>query len=44
VHAADSTVLANFDNTSFTDGGVTRFSRRDGKFIVNTEVRAEPTE
>ena len=37
-HAADSTVLANFDNTTFNDGRVTtRFSRRDGKFIVNTE-------
>ena len=37
-HAADSTVLANFDNNSFNDGRVTtRFSRRDGKFIVNTE-------
>ena len=37
-HATDSTVLANFDNTSFNDGRVTtRFSRRDGKFIVNTE-------
>jgi hypothetical protein len=37
-HAADSTVLANFDNTSFNDGRVTtRFSRREGKFIVNTE-------
>ncbi len=37
-HAADSTVLANFDNTSFNDGRVTtRFSRRDGKFMVSTE-------
>jgi predicted CXXCH cytochrome family protein len=37
-HAADSTVLASFDNTSFNDGRVTtHFSRRDGKFIVNTE-------
>ena len=37
-HAADSTVLGNFDNTSFNDGRVTtRFSRRDGKFMVNTE-------
>ena len=30
--------LGNFNNTSFNDGRVTtRFSRRDGKFIVNTE-------
>ena len=37
-HAADSSVLGNFNNTSFNDGRVTtRFSRRDGKFIVNTE-------
>jgi tetratricopeptide (TPR) repeat protein len=37
-HAADSTVLANFDNATFNDGRVTtRFSRRDGRFIVNTE-------
>ena len=37
-HASDSTVLANFDNSSFNDGRVTtRFSRREGKFIVNTE-------
>ena len=37
-HAADSTVVGNFDNTSFNDGRVTtRFSRRDGRFIVNTE-------
>lgn len=37
-HAADSTVLGDFNNARFTDGGVTtRFSRRDGQFVVNTE-------
>jgi hypothetical protein len=37
-HAADSTVLGNFDNASFNDGRVTtRFSRRDGRFVVKTE-------
>ncbi len=37
-HAADSTVLGDFDDTMFDDGrSITRFSRREGRFIVNTE-------
>ncbi|MEX0612532.1 MAG: cytochrome c3 family protein, partial [Pirellulales bacterium] len=36
--ATDETVLADFNDTSFTYHGVTtRFFRRDGKFVVNTE-------
>ena len=36
--AIDESVLADFDDTSFTHQGVTtRFFRRDGKFMVNTE-------
>lgn len=37
-HASDSSVLANFNNSSFTSDGVTyRFFRRDGKFYINTQ-------
>jgi tetratricopeptide (TPR) repeat protein len=36
--AHDTTVLGNFDNVSLTADGVTsRFFKRDGKFIINTE-------
>ncbi|MEX0642888.1 MAG: HEAT repeat domain-containing protein [Pirellulales bacterium] len=36
--ATDATVLADFNDTSFTRHGVTtRFFRRDGKFMVNAE-------
>ena len=36
--ATDQTILADFNDTSFTRNGVTtRFFRRDGKFMVNTE-------
>ena len=36
--ATDETVLANFDNTTFTYAGVTSsFSRRDGKYVVRTD-------
>ena len=36
--ATEKSVLADFDNTSFTYHGVTtRFFRRDGKFLVNAE-------
>jgi predicted CXXCH cytochrome family protein len=36
--ASDTSVLADFNDTSFTYQGVTtRFFRRDGKFMVNTE-------
>jgi predicted CXXCH cytochrome family protein len=36
--ASDASVLADFNDTSFTYHGVTtRFFRRDGKFMVNTE-------
>src|SRR4051794_1231373 len=36
--ATDKTVVADFNNTSFEYHGVlTRFFRRDGKFMVNTE-------
>jgi len=36
--ASDSTVLGDFDNTTFTHNGSTsRFFRRDGKFFVYTE-------
>jgi hypothetical protein len=36
--ATDSTVLGNFNNVTFTQGGITsRFFRKDGKFLVNTE-------
>jgi len=36
--AADSTVLGDFDDAVFRHGGVeTRFSRRDGKYLVATE-------
>lgn len=35
--ASDESVLADFDGTSFTHGGVTsRFDRRDGRFFVTT--------
>jgi cytochrome c553 len=34
----DSTVLGNFDNSSFTADGVTsRFFKKDGKFFINTQ-------
>ena len=34
----DSTVLGNFDNSSFTADGVTsRFFKREGKFFINTQ-------
>lgn len=37
-HAADSTVLGNFNNTTYTADGVTsRFFRKDGKFFINTQ-------
>jgi len=36
--ATEETVLGDFDNATFTCGGVTsRFFRRDGKFFVNTD-------
>ena len=36
--ATDSTVLGDFNNATFTDRGViSRFFRRDGKFLVSTE-------
>jgi len=36
--AVDSTVLGNFNNVSFTQGGITsRFFRKDDKFLVHTE-------
>ncbi len=36
--ASDESVLADFNNTSFTHEGVTtRFFRRDGKFMANAE-------
>jgi len=36
--ATEATVLGDFDNATFTYGGVTsRFFRRDGKFFVNTD-------
>src|SRR5262245_20118919 len=35
--ATDETVLADFNDTSFTRNSITtRFFRRDGKFMVNT--------
>lgn len=35
---SDSSVLGNFNNASFTQGGITsRFARRDGAFMVTTE-------
>jgi len=37
-HAADSTVLGNFNNITYAADGVTsRFFRRDGKFFINTQ-------
>jgi cytochrome c553 len=37
-HAADSTVLGDFNNTSFSADGVTsKFFKRDGKFFINTQ-------
>lgn len=37
-HAHDSTVLGNFNNTTFTADGVTsKFFKREGKFIINTQ-------
>lgn len=37
-HAHDSTVLGDFNNTSFTADGVTnKFFKRDGKFFINTQ-------
>lgn len=37
-HANDSSVLGDFNNTSFTADGVTsRFFKRDGKFYINTQ-------
>lgn len=37
-HAADSTVLGDFNNATFTADGVTsRFFKRDGKFIIQTQ-------
>jgi Tfp pilus assembly protein PilF len=36
--AREDTVLGNFDDTTFTEKGkTTRFSRRDGKYLVRTE-------
>ncbi|HSC52982.1 MAG TPA: tetratricopeptide repeat protein [Phnomibacter sp.] len=36
--ANDSTVLGNFNNQTFTaDGVTTRFFKKDGKFMINTE-------
>jgi len=36
--ASEDTVLGDFDDSTFTDHGVTsRFYRRDGKFLVSTE-------
>ena len=36
--ASDSTVLGNFNETSFASNGVTtRFFKRDGRFMVNTQ-------
>jgi predicted CXXCH cytochrome family protein len=37
-HATDNTVLGNFNNASFEHFGVrSRFSRKDGKFLVETD-------
>lgn len=37
-NATDSTVLGNFNNVTFTQGGITSmFFRKDDKFLVNTE-------
>lgn len=37
-HAHDSTVLGDFNNTSFVADGVTnKFFKRDGKFFINTQ-------
>ena len=37
-HATDSTVLGDFSNASFEHFGVrSRFFRRDGKFMVDTD-------
>lgn len=37
-HAHDSTVLGDFNNTSFVaDVVTTRFSRREGKYFINTQ-------
>jgi len=36
--ATDSTILGNFNNVTFTEGGITsKFFRKDDKFLVNTE-------
>jgi predicted CXXCH cytochrome family protein len=38
LHAHDTTVLGNFNNTSYTADGVTnRFFKKDGKFYINTQ-------
>ena len=37
-HAADSTVLGNFNNATFTADGVSsKFFKREGKFFINTQ-------